>query len=517
MPPNPYRQKTRWLAVILVALTLSSGAAILLFPYGPDDKEAISVTHWAEYGILKMKASFVVKPGPLTPAELEDPPRFRGHFLFGAIPYHLLWLVFKHPFLALLGVGYVLVIVTFMAIKSLPGLEELKAFALLTVWACPGVLREFSSLDPVPCSFFWSLPALIWLYANFHKSPPGGIFFMSVMVAGAAMALNWTSAIALAIWSPLLIMVLFQKKWDRRLLSGFLFVGIVATAVFGFLAWDKLQMAGSTVAAGYLGGSSGYGAHASWALAFKRIVVACGIGLLPLWLFLAVLLWSRRRASMFETLVCLLPLGLSMALVLILRNYATHAQWAVAMPIALHGLVASLSGCVVMAQQDSLLKLCKPGQFDWPLAVSIACGVVYAGGFILLFSAFAAQPVSHYGYVLKHTHPHDVLLVPDYDPTFGRKSESGFLMDMTHQLTRESVSYPSPAAEELLRSGRRCFLFTKSAEGDMSAIARETKQSGPAFLRAFFAWYQQRISGQATDALRNPDHHWVLIPYPAHS
>ncbi len=508
----------------LLAFGLVASSFILLRPYGPDNKEAIAVQHWNDYGLLKMRAAFVIKPGPLSEAELADPPRFRGHLLLNAIPYHIFQKVTDSRSLGLLLSGAMIVALLGLSVAALSRADiKERSFLILAIFTSPALLREALSLDPVPGSLLLALPALLWVFAAFNRSDASARSLLPPIIAAAlAMTLNWTNAIALAVWSPLLLWSVWSAEKRTLRFAGFLLVGIVSAAVFGWLVWDKLQGTSAEHVAGYLAGSgAAYGKDLPLAAVFKRLFMACIVGLAPLWLLLAANLLEWRSAYRTKAFFfAVLPVVLAMALVaLVLRNYASHAQWAVAAPIVLQGLVATCSALLVNrpiaawnAERPSpKTVLLLRNRFVSSLLV--LCIVCYGLAFTVLFSAFGATTQKTLRYVLANTKPHDVLIVSPVDKSLGRLSEDGYLMDMSHQLLRECVAAETKRASDALASERVCFLLTTQLDLAKVALPRQAESNQLSkLLQPFFNWYQKRVSGRSQDGLRNPENQWLLIP-----
>jgi hypothetical protein len=507
------------IGVFILGCLMVTWAQVSLRPFGPNDKEFVAANHWAENGMLAMNGAFVIQLGSLTPAELENPPRFRGHFFFNAVPYHLFQTVTNSPVVSLLLACLLWTTLVTLAVCSLQGSPALKALLLLGVFCSPAVLRELSSLDPVAGSLFWSLPALVWLFAcmaNPSARPPQVL--LAGIAAVVAMSLNWTSAIALAVWAPLL---LFYAWPSKAKLFAFFLIGLIASSVFIFLALDKLHSASIEQITGYLAGAGGsYGMGTSTVVSLRRVFVSCGIGLLPVWVALACVVVGFRQRLPEVALVFLPSLFSVIIVVVLLRNYASHAQWVVAGPIVLNGLVASFAAVLLM--QHSKVPAVPVPEMDSPrrtlrskLALITLATLMagYGGFFILLFAAFGSQLNHHIKYVLAHTHANDMLVVSPYDSSLGRAYDDGFLM-MSYFFPRECVLPKSARLKTALASGRKVFHFTTNpALGDRGLPRSENTSSFGELLDPFFKFYQARVTGREQSGLSYPGSRWLLIPY----
>jgi hypothetical protein len=376
-------------AMAVIALVAIANA-FSFFQQMPDHDltgwDARVVRNWDECGYGALHGRVVDNPGGIAPGErLHIYPGYRG---FSLLPLYVLYLATgslwwsRLIFFVLLSLGLCFSI-WWMLHQTVTALAAAVALCL-----SPGFVRWGIAWDPVPGTIFLGVPVILALVhvanPDTHPKSTGPLAAMSLATVLYAQ-IEWGAVFALFIgWWALLVLLWRGHRLRLGLVTLALLVGAQIGAVW--LIGEKMSLStGGHGLNGLIGyfreynfGSSGYGkGQITWPLAFKRVAVACAVGLAPLWVvFVAVIrhAWSRLRSGVIVRLV---PLAAALFASVVMRNAMAEHQWIPCSFVGL-GVLVSLQLIHQPLATDSAAGMTRPvTQSMWFLALLIAAAILY--------------------------------------------------------------------------------------------------------------------------------------------
>ncbi len=334
--------------------------------------------NWQEFGLRPLHGQLVYNPGGFEAAT--HPQIYKGMSPVFLYPAYWVTQLFHWTGLDTLAFHIILLLAVLWGAWNLMGRDEFALIAAVAAVLCPGYMRWPKILDPntlaaLPVIPYAAIALMILKKPKFTPALAVALLFLTA----AFVSLNWTTGWVCA---PCLFLFLVMPGVNRR---GLIFLAaVMVVGIPAVVAASLAAKAGASAAAGmgpmgpsqmlgsYTWGSGGYGGGGLTTVrAFMRLAFVNGVGLLPLWLALAYAVARRLRdgAHFLWLLLAFMPLLLTVADVVIMRNYFGHHPW-MAGPVLLIGAIFSLTLIrVPTVERNQSEGRISPG-FTWALAVA---------------------------------------------------------------------------------------------------------------------------------------------------
>jgi hypothetical protein len=376
-----------------------------------------AVNNWEQYGLFALHGQLIPNPGGF--GALTHPHVYAGMSPISCYPFYFSTVLFNWTGLGDLAFYVLLALAVFWGIYELLGRNLFAVIVAVAAILCPGYIRWQKILDPNVLAVLPAIPYAVLILKILRKqnASPLMLVLMFILTIGF-MSLNWSTA---WVCGPLIALFFGMPGVNRRsllLLIGVIVISgmlIVLASVISKTGMHNGNTSHSQVIAqlaGHLWGSSGYGQGLTTGRAFLLLAFTNTVALFPLWLALAYAafrcIWAGGRVRWLLTFA---PLGLTIADVVIMRDYFGHHPW-MASPVLIVGAVFSLA----------LLRMeMPPGVTDKiPLAVVTAAALfcfVYGLAVLVFFRANMVNQLSMIALVRENTtRSDDIVVVKSADP-----------------------------------------------------------------------------------------------------
>ncbi len=481
---------SKWLGWSLGAIVLMGSVLYVVMDHAACvDTEAVVLHNWQDYGWWTLRAGYVVNEGGLHSG---DAVRIlHGHLSTVLWPYHLVTLLTGS-----LSAAYGLVYLAFLILSLLAFWWAFADKRSALLWgfalACsPAFLRSFLDVDPVSHGLLYTavlFPVGLRLLSGATTTRPR--MAAALVLLMCVLSLDWPNAMALAIWAPLFLMLHGAHLNWRRAFWLLLPLGLFSAALMVLMILHKQQglVSLSFLAKHYTAGADVHAGDfgVAWLVAIKRHGMASGIGWLPLWGLWLVALFRRPSLSGSAWWLCLLPVGLSLLLLLVLKDYFAAHQWLVA-PLVANGLTAAVWGLDFLRNRQRQTGTDAHRGWWWPLPLMLAYGLVFA----LFFRMNNADKTLTHELLARHTPRQAVILLYPYDHTKdGKPLEIAKRASL--EFDRLVEPYEPGKGAQVTAGGRPCFVLAKAPLPKGELVARAEVAHG----------FLDRVSGRVLDVYR---------------
>jgi hypothetical protein len=466
------------------------------------------VRNWQEFGFFNLHGKLVTNVGGFEATT--RPEIYGGMSPISLYPVYFATAVFSWTGLDTLSFHILLAAAIFWASRNLMGRDNFAMLAAAAAILCPGYLRWPKLFDPNTLAALPVLPfaAIVLAILKKPKFTPGLAVGLIVLTL-AFMSLNWTTA---WVCGPLIFLLLGMSGLNRRGLITLIVVmviGVPLVVAVSFAAKFGSHTAGAgsigpgQIIAGYTWGSAGYGVGTSTGRAFLRLAFVNGVGLFPLWLMFIYAVARRIRNGARLLWIMFAPLALTVANVIIMRNYFGHHPW-MAGPVLVVGLVFSLA----------LLRISPPSQVaNAPEGISCkTVAAVTALCFVYGFAVLTFFRVNEMGLltvvklVREHTARSDTLVVLKSDsylvPLVDRLDEA---LDR-HMVVVDNI-------EQAASESHYVILSPVKLDGSLTLVA-ESNASAHSWMTGIADWFNRSISKRAPgDRMNLPETYYFYTSH----
>jgi len=294
-----------------------------------------------------------------------------------------------------------------------------------------------------------------------------------------------TLAVVMAAATPLVVLLSFAAKYGHR--------------------WAQTASSGPlSIVAGYTWGNGGYGEEGqSTARLFLRLAFNNTIGLLPLWLIFIYSLARHVRAGERLSWLIFAPLALTVADVVIMRNYFGHHPW-MAGPVLIIGLIFSLAVLRASTERNT-------GEAPQKMSFKVVCAIalvsfVYGFAVLTFFRANEAELLTLAKLVRKHTSRSDTIVILKTDPDTAPLADR-----LDEPLDRHVIVVNS--VKDLANEGH-CVILSAIRLDALPLIAQNTTASHSE-LSHLTEWFNRSVSHRRPgDRLELPEVYYLYAPGP---
>lgn len=466
--------------------------------------------NWQEFGLLRMHGQLVYNPGGYEATT--HPEIYRGMSPVFLYPAYLVTQLFSWTGLDTLAFHLVLLLAVMWGIWNLLGRDNFALAVAAAAVLCPGYLRWPKILDPNTLAALPAVPYAAIALAILRKPKFTLVSAVALLVLTAGfLSLNWTTG---WVCGPCIFLFLGMPGINRRgliFLIALMVIGVpavVATSLAvkagGGGATGIGGMGPAQVLACYTWGGGGYGEGLTAGKALMRLAFTNGIGLLPLWL--ALVYTAARRAGngtrLARLLFAFVPLALTAADILIMRNYFGHHPW-MAGPVLLVGVIFSLTLLRVSAGEPASAEKI-PRKYIWTVA---ALCFVYGYAALTFFRANEVQLLRLAHLVREHTARSDTLvIIKDKDAATAR------LTDRLDELLDRRMVVVDDMKELGDEKGHWVILSAVPLDDSLKLAAQSTAPP-PSALNRITDWFNRFISRRRPgDRLELSDTYFLYGP-----
>lgn len=465
------------------------------------------VRNWQEFGLIKIHGQMVYNPGGFK--VLEHPQIYGGMSPACLYPAFFTAEIFSWTGQDTLPFHILLALVIFWASWRLLGRDNFAMLAAAAVILCPGYLRWPKILDPNTLAVLPVLPFTVVVLAILKKPRLTPTLLAALIVLTLAfMSLNWTTA---WVCGPCIFLLLATPGINRRglvtviaaIVTTVPLVVLVSFAVkYGHIMSQSASGGPLSIFAGYTWGSGGYGQGQSAARLFLRLAFTNIVGLLPLWLLFVYALAQHIHNGARLSWLIFAPLALTVADVVIMRNYFGHHPW-MAGPVLLVGAIFSLA-----ALRASTTGEVRDIREKTPLKVAYVVALlsfIYGFAVLTFYRANETELLMLIKLVREHTARSDTLVVLRAD------SDTAGLVDRLEEpLDRHVVvmdNFEEPSAQ-----GHCVILSSVTLDGAPRLIAKSTAESH-SWLTHVTEWFNRSIAHRRSgDRLELPGTYYLYAP-----
>jgi len=473
------------------------------------------VRNWEQFGFFNLHGQLVDNPGGY---QIDTAP----HVYKGMSPL-CLWPAFvASQWLAWTGLGtlafhLLLTLAVFWAIWDLLGRDNFAFLAAAVAILCPGYDRWQKLLDPNAISVLLGLPYAAILVAWLKKPRLGvvawtGIFILTLLF----ISLNWTTAWVLG---PLVLLLLGLPQVNRRslglfvLLAGIgsiLFVGVSAMIKAGGGAGGHGNL--NLFLSSYLWGHTGYGEGLTTGKAFGLLAFTNVVGLLTLWLLVAVTLFLNLARGFGSVLLAPAPLVLAALDIVVMRNYFGHHPW-MAAPVLLAGLVFSLAllrGRLEHGEPAAGFKHPAPAK-NCQLCLLCALAFFYGLGVLLFFRANETNSLALIRLIRHHTDRADaIVIVKKTDPQLAQMADRFDELFDRHVVVVDGLN-------DVPKAGGHVIILSAVAIDSLAPVAnnRGAGAGSASLMRNVSNWFNRNIARRKPgDRLELAEAYYLYEPKP---
>jgi hypothetical protein len=449
------------------------------------------IRNWQDFGFFNLHGKLVANAGGFQATT--HPDVYKGMSPISLYPVFFATKLFGWTGLGISSFHLILLLGIFWGSWKLLGQKNWGLLVAALAILCPGCLRWSKIIDPNAISVLPVIPYAVIVLAILKKIKfTPGLAAGLIVLTFAFMSLNWTTA---WVCGPLIFLLLGMPGLNRRgliTLIGVMVIGVPLVAAASFAAKVSGGAAGSgafqplRVIAGYTWGSGGYGEGTGTGRAFLRLAFVNGIGLFPLWLIFIFAIARRFRSGAKFSWIMFAPLALTVADIVIMRNYFAHHPW-MAGPVLVVGVIFSLV----------LLRISASGQppnasesvsFQIIVGVALLC-FVYGFAVMTFFRVNEIRLLTLVRLVREHTARSDSLIV--------LKTDSGTvpLVDrLVEPLDRRVVLVDN--VKEIAEESHWVILSPVELNGPW-ALAAQSDASSRSWLTDVADWFNHSISKRA--------------------
>ncbi|HEX3626760.1 MAG TPA: hypothetical protein VH280_15215 [Verrucomicrobiae bacterium] len=361
----------------------------------------------------------------------------------------------------------------------------------------PGYMRWPKQFDPNALSVLPILPYAVAALAILKKPRMTPVHLMAlVAVTLAFMSLNWTTA---WVCGPCVFFLLAMSGLNRRGLITLIAAMVVAvplvvllsfSAKYGHHAQGAIGIAPGKpssgilgVIAGYTWGSGGYGEGQSTGRLFLRLAFTNIVGLFPIWLIFIYALARQIHAGVRLSWLVFAPLALTVANLVIMRNYFCHHPW-MAGPVLVIGVIFSLAILRTSSAENATDALGKiPYSVVHPVA--LLC-VIYGFAVLAFLRANETEQLALVKLVREHTARSDTIVILK-----GDSSTAGLAERLDDPLDRHLV-----VVDNLndLANQDHCIILSSVAFDNSPRLIAKSEASSDSWLTQVADWFNRSIS-----------------------
>ncbi len=486
-----------------------------------------AVRNWQEFGFLKLHGRLVPNPGGYD--AIEHPESYNGMSPFSLYPVFFAAKIFGWTGLGTQAFHVLLLAAVFWGIWKLLGRDDLAMLVAAAAVLCPGYLRWPKILDPntlaiLPAIPYAAIVAGILKKPEFTTADGTMILILTLMLA----SLNWSVA---WICGPCIFLFLGTPGLSRR---GFIFllasmaVVVPVIAIVSMASKFGLMHPGSSASAsalagnpaeggpvsagvtklierigGYTWANAGYGVGLTTGRAFVRLAFVNGVGLFPLWLVFLHAVTRRIRTGQTLSWLMFIPLALTMADIVVMRNYFAHHPW-MSSPVLLVGIIFSLA----LVRAPHCAETTKADRVPFKIAMTVAV-LCFAYGSVVLacFRANEMDTLMLVRLVRQHTTRSEaIVILKKSDP-----KTAGLAGRLEEPLDRRIIvadDLKDLAAEK----DHDVILSAVQLNGSLRLIAQSTAHSRFR-LSGLVAWFDRTIARRRPgDRLDPPGTYFLYAP-----
>jgi hypothetical protein len=450
------------------------------------------VRNWQEFGFFKLHGQLVSNPGGFEATTLPDV--YKGMSPVFLYPVFFVTKIFSWTGLGTLSFHLVLLLTILWASWKLLGQNNWGMLAGASAILCPGCLRWTKILDPnsisvLPVLLYAVIVLAILKKTNFSPALAMTLVFLTL----AFLSLNWTTA---WVCGPCIFLLLGTPGLNRRgllIVIAIMVIGVPLVALASFAAKISGNPAGTGsigplhVIAGYTWGNGGYGEGLTTGRAFLRLAFINIVGLFPLWLIFIFALGRHIRAGAHLPGLAFLPLALTTADIIIMRNYFGHHPW-MAGPVLIVGIIFSLAMLRISPTTDTR-------DISEKILFKVLCGValvcfVYGFAVLVFFRANESNLLSLEHLVRQHTARSDTMVILKSD------SETARLIDrLDEPLDRHIIIVDD--IEGLTNEKGHWVILSPVKLDDSLALIAQSAANQHSWLTEVADWFNHSISRRA--------------------
>jgi hypothetical protein len=467
------------------------------------------VRNWQEFGFFNLHGQLVYNAGGFE--AIQHPEAYKGMCPISLYPVFFATEIFGWTGLGTLSFHILLALAVFWASRHLLGGDHFATMVAAAAILCPAYLRWPKILDPNTLAALPVLPyaVLVLTILKKPKLTPTMTVALAVLTL-AFMSLNWTTA---WVCGPCIVFLLGMPGLNRGGLAtvfGVMVIGVPLVVAASFAAKFIHNTGDSASAgfgpgqiiAGYTWGSGGYGEGTSTGRAFLRLAFVNVIGLLPLWLIFIYALVRYARAGTRPLWLALAPLTLTIADVIIMRNYFGHHPW-MAGPVLMIGTLFSLALLRPLPTADAR-------ETSEKIPFKVVCGVallcfVYGFAVLTFFRVNEMGLLNLVKLVQQHTARSDTIVLLKSD------SQTAPLVDrLIEPLDRHIIIVNG--VQDLAAESHWVILSPVKLDASLALVAQSAADSH-SWLTDVADWFNHSISKRAPgDRLELPASYYLYAP-----